>query len=89
MGNLRRKEEELIDKILDRADELGLLKEDRSDHKLDLMVTDRYNVKLDFKRFLEADDFNFIHDFSGIYRFLNRTTCKITECFLPRCSRYS
>jgi len=33
---------------------------------------------------LEADDFDFAHDVFGIARHLDRSTGKLTDCFVPR-----
>ena len=42
--------------------------------------------RLDIKKLLEADDFNFVHDVVGIERHMNRRTGKLDGSFLPRCS---
>lgn len=44
---------------------------------------------LDLLKLLEADDFNFAHDVFGIRRHINRTTGKLEDCFVPRCSYQS
>ncbi len=35
---------------------------------------------------LQADDTNFAHDVFGIRRFIDRTSGKLTDCFVPRYS---
>jgi hypothetical protein len=44
------------------------------------------DVGLDLQRLLDAPMEDFIHDIGGILRNINRTTGKIDNCFLPRCS---
>ena len=44
------------------------------------------NTPLDLNKLLNADDFNFAHDMSGIGAHLNRNTGKLENCFLPRCA---
>lgn len=81
-----------IKRIVKRADALGLVRgKKRPDHWylpetmfIDLAVCHRSCVKLDFKRWLEADDFNFIHDVAGIAKHMDRNTGELTDCFMPR-----
>lgn len=49
------------------------------------VVHDSIGLKLD--ELLESDDFNLMHDISGIARHLNRDTGKLEHCFSPRFSR--
>lgn len=42
------------------------------------------NAPLDWDRLLTADDFNFMHDLSGICRHINRDTGELENCFVPR-----
>lgn len=42
---------------------------------------------LDLAELLRADDGNFAHDVFGIRRHMDRTTGKISGCFLPRFAR--
>ena len=53
---------------------------------MDLTAADGVNgnLPLDWDRLLTADDFNFMHDLSGICRHMNRETGKLGDCFLPR-----
>jgi hypothetical protein len=39
---------------------------------------------LKLQELLDADDANFAHDVFGITRHIDRTTGKLTNCFLPR-----
>ena len=41
--------------------------------------------KLDLRKLLTADDFNFDHDIYGIERHLNRSTGELENFFVPRC----
>ena len=45
------------------------------------------DCKLDFKRLLSFDDFNFFHDVVGIMINLDRKTGKLKNFFVPRCAR--
>lgn len=78
-------EVKLIDEILSRADKMDLFIEDETSHWLDLVATNANGCKLNFKRMLNADDFNFVHDFCGIFKNIDRHTGKLKNCFLPRC----
>lgn len=83
-----KEESKLITKIIKRAKQRHLLIDDEKSHRMDLQATHANGNPLDFKRFLEADDFNFIHDFCGIYRHLDRRTGKLNNFFSPRCSKH-
>jgi len=53
---------------------------------MDLTAADGVNgnCPLDWDRLIAADDFNFLHDLSGICRHINRDTGELENCFLPR-----
>ena len=57
----------LINKLVERAEELGLMPEgyDRSYIFMSMEAANEA-FNLDLERMLEADDFNFAHDFEGI-----------------------
>ena len=89
--NLTKEIYDKIDAVLDRAEKLNILKNDRLSHLMDIEVA--YKVfELDFDRWLDADDFNFTHDFVGIYGHINREkayncencTNDIFSHFVPR-----
>lgn len=61
-------------------------KRNQLDIDMDITAAHCNGNPLRLKEFLEADDFNFIHDISGIGRHLNRDTGKLENCFLPRFS---
>lgn len=77
----------LITKILDRAAKQKLFIGDRMDHMMDIQACHANGTPLDFQKFLDADDFNFLHDFCGIYRHINRATGKLEDMFLPRTAK--
>jgi hypothetical protein len=52
---------------------------------MDLVAVHVNDMKLDFKRLLEFDDFNFAHDITGIANCIDRETGKLTKHFIPRC----
>jgi hypothetical protein len=80
-------EMELICKILSRAKEKSIKEDfdfDWMSSSMDLSATNANGCPMDFKAMLEADDFNFFHDFHGIQRHINRRTGKLENFFLPR-----
>jgi hypothetical protein len=76
----------LIGRIVDRAEGLGLLTGwyDRLTCVMDLTATHANGCPMDFQRLLDADDFNFLHDVTGIANCLDRDTGKLTNFFSPR-----
>lgn len=56
---------------------------------MDLLAADGVNGNppVDLDALSKADDFNFIHDLGGICNHIDRTTGKLTGCFLPRFAR--
>lgn len=67
------------------ADTLKLLPK-QIDTRMDLLATHANGCPMDFVKLEAADDFNLLHDVSGIDRHLNRGTGKLENCFLPRCA---
>lgn len=57
---------------------------DRLSSSMDLEATHCNGCPLRLREFLEAPDFDFVHDFDGIQRHLNRETGKLDGRFLPR-----
>lgn len=55
--------------------------------EMDLSATHANGCPIDFGKLLAFDDFNFIHDVSGIMNKIDRTSGKLTDCFLPRSAR--
>jgi len=56
---------------------------------IDVMITlDKLTgVELDLHGLLFSSDFDFMHDMSGIFNFMDRETGKLKNCFLPRYAR--
>ncbi|MDR1351474.1 MAG: hypothetical protein LBJ59_12010 [Zoogloeaceae bacterium] len=51
---------------------------------MDIICCHNHLCRLRLKAWLNADDFNFLHDFYGIYSHLDRNKIKLTGFFLPR-----
>lgn len=83
---------ELVDVIMYRylAMRRGLgiptSKRDRIDIQMDIVACHANGNRLDLRRLLDADDFNFAHDVTGIMRHIDRTTGELTDFFVPRFS---
>jgi hypothetical protein len=58
-----------------------------SDIDMDIVATHCNGNPLRLQSLFVADDFNFLHDVSGIARHLNRDTGKLEGFFSPRFSR--
>jgi hypothetical protein len=56
------------------------------DIDMDIVATHCNGNPLRLADLLAADDFNLMHDVSGIARHLNRENGKLENCFLPRFS---
>lgn len=81
-----------LEKVINRADDLGLLVDKRINHLIDLTYANKaFNI--DWKSWYESDDMNFIHDFIGIYKNIDRdkiqSTDKYSECFNLFVPRFS
>lgn len=78
-------ENDLIDKVVWRAVDDGLiLEKDEEDLRMDLEATNANGCPMDFERLAAASERDFKHDVWGIQRYLNRTTGKLEDNFLPR-----
>lgn len=60
---------------------------DALDIDMDIVATHCNGNPLRLKELLAADDFNLLHDVSGIARHLNRETGKLENHFSPRFSK--
>lgn len=86
---LKDKDYDIIISILNRAEKMGLFRCERISHLMDIEVACKV-FKINLKRWVEADDENFCHDFCGIYENINRDKaflgCKdsVFNCFVPR-----
>lgn len=54
---------------------------------MDLCACHLNGCPLNFKRLLEFPEFDFLHDAAGIIRHMDRSTGKVTDCFLPRSAK--
>ncbi|ATJ91575.1 hypothetical protein HK16_04960 [Acetobacter senegalensis] len=52
--------------------------------RMDLIATYANGCPMDFDRMRKADDFNILHDITGIKNHLNRETGQLEGMFLPR-----
>lgn len=81
-------EMDLIQQIVDRGEEImdaqGMEPRDRVDMLMDLTACHANGTPLRLAAMLEADDFNFAHDFFGIQSHIDRETAQMTGFFLPR-----
>lgn len=73
----------LIEKIGARATQWGACTS-KLDTMMDITATHLNGCPLDLQRLLDADDGSFAHDVFGIARHLDRDTCQLGGCFLPR-----
>lgn len=73
----------LVAKICDRAESLKIRRGSRLTATMDVnLAAEHFNMKL--SEWLEADDFNFAHDFVGIQNHIDRITQTFDNRFLPR-----
>jgi hypothetical protein len=71
-------------RIVNRCRAMGQEFGSAMDMQMDLLATHANGCPMDFKRLEQADDFNLLHDISGIYRHLNRETGQLENFFRPR-----
>ena len=72
-------------RVVERAERMGIVdwREARFNRVMDLDFADRqFDLRLDLM--LEAPDEDFAHDWIGIHTHINRETCKVEDCFVPR-----
>lgn len=72
----------IADRAVKMASEHGVQYK-KMDAFMDLAETHK-RVPLRLAELKTADDGNFAHDVFGIRRHINRTTCELENCFLPR-----
>lgn len=93
MEEIRRKTN-LISKINDRAEELGIIIDSRLNHFMDIdYATQVFNIDLD--AWLDSADTDFMHDYVGIYRNIDRDAISLKHVasqndfgtFVPRFAR--
>lgn len=84
----------LINQIIDRAAELGIMYSSQLDHTMDI----DYAVQvfdIDLEAWLDSNDTDFMHDYVGIYRNINRNAISLKHAasqndfgtFVPRFAR--
>ena len=81
----RKKQFLMINKIIERAYKLDMVRFDRFTLYMDLEVADDI-FHLRFDDLLNSDNGNFAHDVCGIQRHIDRQTKTILDCFVPRFS---
>lgn len=77
----------LIFKIVDRAEENGMIANGRLSLIMDLESVHCNDIPLDFGKLLVFDAFDFAHDICGIHNNIDRSTGKLDNCFVPRCAK--
>lgn len=79
---------EMYSKIYKRAVEMGFKNENKLNVVMDIESADK-KFNLDLEAWLNADDFNFAHDFVGIISNIDRSEYPATNFgyFLPRFAR--
>lgn len=99
MGNVKNTEEAreravLINQINDRAEELGIMYSSRLNHSMDIdYAAQVFNI--DLEAWLDSADTNFMHDYVGIYRNIDRDAISLKHSasqndfgtFVPRFAR--
>ena len=69
------------------AERVGIYDLDYMQLEMDITAAHCNGNPLDLDRLLLADDTNFGHDVFGIRKYIDRSTGKIGECFVPRYSK--
>ena len=83
-----KKEKSIIEKIVDRAQKLKVLKMDREVAVAFMeLATKHYDLSLE--RMLEGSDFDFMHDFVYMPQHFHKETGTFDNLFLPRFSSQS
>lgn len=85
--DVSREDLNLIQLILDRESTFDVIPGDRSSNEMDYCALQAQGADLDLQKMLDFDDTNFAHDAYGIHANIDRTTGKLGNLFLPRCSR--
>ncbi len=80
---LNKEQTALAMEIVNRAKKLGLMQSDKTTALIDMeKATEHFNLRL--ADMLNADVFNFAHDFIQIQNDINRTTGSFSGRFVPR-----
>ena len=84
MKKLTKADYDLCYKIVERAMELGLYKDNRVTAHMDITNAAKY-WDMRVEEWLKADDFNFVHDVVGIYENIIREyPVRFENYFVPR-----
>jgi len=81
--NVQSSDRTLIDQIMERAEKLNLVS-DRMTREMDITAVHCNGCPLRLADLLAGSDFDFVHDFCGIARNIDRKTGRLRNCFLPR-----
>lgn len=84
MKALTREDYEFCNKIVERAMKMGVYKDDKLTAHMDITNAAKYwDMRLE--EWLNADDFNFMHDIVGVYNNIIREyPVQFTNHFVPR-----
>lgn len=81
---MTKEEMKLISKIIDRGwPVMKRYYRERVDMIIDIEKAHEY-CPLKLQKLLQSDSFNFIHDLTGIWKNMNRSTGSLENCFVPR-----
>jgi len=78
----------LIERIVDRAEQLKVLNMDRSVACAFIIIAQKH-YELDLQAMLNGSDFDFMHDFVQMPKHFHKETGTFDNQFLPRFSRQS
>ena len=81
--NTNNKDSKLIVEIADRASRVGMTISKKS-VEMDISAAHLNGNRLDLKKLLGFDNFNFCHDVAQINKNICHDTGKLLNCFLPR-----
>lgn len=82
--NTSKEEMRAISQIVKRASAKKDIIKDALALDMDITATHKNGNPLKLNDLLKADEFNFWHDVIGIMNHIDRTTGKLTNCFVPR-----
>lgn len=87
-ANFTKAERTALNRVLDRAQKTDLPRFviERTKLTMDLSAV-HFHTPLDLEKLADFPEFDFAHDLLGIHEHLDRNTGKLTDCFLPRCSK--
>lgn len=78
----------IVDRYIQHMKELGAkVIGSKIDIFMDVTATHLNGCPLKLEELLKADNFDFMHDVTGILLNLDRKTGKLRNCFNPRCAK--